>query len=251
MAKNLIFIFILGAIFGSFFKCLSDRFINHTKWWVGYSECEYCHHQLSFFDLIPLFSYLFLKGRCRYCHHKISFDYFISELLLAILFVLYVFDKDALDLNIINQLLFIAILFGIAICDIKSYEIPNILFVAIALNWLLFKVVFGFKIDEILIIILETSIIPIVLIIISFIMSKLLNKNVIGDGDIILYYLCSLYLKGIMNLFNLFLSCLIALIYLIISKKKKIPFAPMIAISTYLLMLYGEIILKYYLSLSI
>lgn len=67
-----IFIFILGAIMGSFAGALAWRLKNHKDWIRGRSECEHCHHQLAARDLIPIVSYLSLGGKCRYCHKKIG-----------------------------------------------------------------------------------------------------------------------------------------------------------------------------------
>ena len=75
-----IYIFITGITFGSFFTLAVYRIprredITHTR-----SYCPKCHHKLSFWDMIPLFSYIFLGGKCRYCKEKIRPRYFILEL---------------------------------------------------------------------------------------------------------------------------------------------------------------------------
>ena len=68
----LIIIFILGIYFGSFFTLATYRLpkgedITHT-----HSYCPNCNHKLGILDLIPVFSYLFLRGKCRYCKNKIG-----------------------------------------------------------------------------------------------------------------------------------------------------------------------------------
>lgn len=74
-------IFILGIVFGSFFTLAVYRIplkqdITHTR-----SYCPKCNHRLEFLDLIPIFSYIFLRGRCRYCKEPIRIRYFLLELL--------------------------------------------------------------------------------------------------------------------------------------------------------------------------
>lgn len=82
------FVFIFGTILGSFLNVLIYRIPLKLDFIKGRSFCPACHHQLSTWDLFPVFSYLFLKGKCRYCHEKISLRYPLIEGLTGILFVL-------------------------------------------------------------------------------------------------------------------------------------------------------------------
>ena len=92
-------IFLIGIVFGSFYTLAVYRIpkgqdITHTR-----SYCPKCNHKLSFLDLIPVFSYIFLGGKCRYCKEKIRPRYFIIELISGISFVAIAF---LMDLNIEN-----------------------------------------------------------------------------------------------------------------------------------------------------
>lgn len=83
-----IMIFIIGTVFGSFFTLAVYRIplkknITHER-----SFCPTCNHRLEFLDLIPVLSYLFLKGKCRYCGEKIRIRYFLLEILSGIVFVI-------------------------------------------------------------------------------------------------------------------------------------------------------------------
>lgn len=74
-------IYIIGVLLGSFFTLATYRIprkqdITHTR-----SYCPNCNHRLNFLDLIPVLSYVFLRGKCRYCKEKISPRYIIIELL--------------------------------------------------------------------------------------------------------------------------------------------------------------------------
>src|SRR5574344_1660691 len=88
---NIIFyiiIFVIGILFGSFYTLAIHRIpkkqdITHTR-----SYCPNCGHKLNFGDLIPVLSYVFLKGKCRYCKNKIKPQYLIIEILSGILFVM-------------------------------------------------------------------------------------------------------------------------------------------------------------------
>ncbi|MEI6532915.1 MAG: prepilin peptidase [Candidatus Roizmanbacteria bacterium] len=81
------FIFIIGLFIGSFLNVLADRLSNEETL-RGRSHCDSCKHILGIFDLIPLFSFLFLKGKCRYCKKKFSWVYPFIELFTGVFFAL-------------------------------------------------------------------------------------------------------------------------------------------------------------------
>src|SRR3989338_1260199 len=82
------FIFIFGLIVGSFLNSVVYRLEQCQSFIKGRSFCPYCKHQLSWLDLVPVFSFLILKGKCRYCQKKISWQYPLVEFFTGILFVL-------------------------------------------------------------------------------------------------------------------------------------------------------------------
>lgn len=84
-----IILFIIGIYFGSFFTLATYRLPKKENITHKHSYCPNCNHKLGFFDLIPIFSYLFLRGKCNYCNKKIGIRYFIFELLTGIVFVLF------------------------------------------------------------------------------------------------------------------------------------------------------------------
>jgi prepilin signal peptidase PulO-like enzyme (type II secretory pathway) len=73
--------FIFGSAFGSFLCVLIDRLSTGRSFISGRSYCEHCKRTLAPIDLIPVFSYLFLRGKCRNCRKKIPFRLFFVELL--------------------------------------------------------------------------------------------------------------------------------------------------------------------------
>lgn len=81
--------FLFGLCTGSFLNVVIYRLPIKMPISKGRSICPNCSHTLSALDLVPIFSFLFLKRRCRYCGEKISWRYFGVELLAAILFVLF------------------------------------------------------------------------------------------------------------------------------------------------------------------
>lgn len=128
-----IYIFLMGITFGSFFTLAVYRIpegknITHER-----SFCPKCKHKLAFWDMIPLFSYIFLKGRCRYCKEKIRPRYFLLELFSGIVFVLFAISIK-LNIYTLNMstiiyfifgLLYIAGLFIISGIDKEKKQIQN------------------------------------------------------------------------------------------------------------------------------
>ena len=94
-----LFFVALGMVLGSFSSFLSYRIPAGLPWiWnkegeVSYKRscCPHCHHPLGFFDLFPVLSWLYLKGRCRYCGQDISFLYPLVEISCAVLAVIVFF----------------------------------------------------------------------------------------------------------------------------------------------------------------
>lgn len=110
-------IYIIGVLLGSFFTLATYRIprkqdITHTR-----SYCPNCNHKLNFFDLIPVLSYVFLKGKCRYCKEKISPRYIIIELLSGLLYTILIFclKIDIYSFSIKDGLLwlFVTIIYSI------------------------------------------------------------------------------------------------------------------------------------------
>jgi len=125
-------VFLLGLSIGSFLNVLINR-LKNKKSILGRSECENCNHQLALLDLIPIFSFLFLKGKCRYCNKKISLQYIFVELITGILFVFafisqFYLSKSFSSLDIlvfIRNIFFIISFISIFVYDIKYMEVPD------------------------------------------------------------------------------------------------------------------------------
>ena len=128
-----IIIFIIGTLFGSFFTLAVYRLplkqdITHER-----SYCPNCGHKLSFFDMIPILSYIFLRGKCRYCKQKIRPRYLILEVLSGIVFVLFAMSiklsiyssNVSTIIYFIFGLIYIATLFIIAGIDKENYKIEK------------------------------------------------------------------------------------------------------------------------------
>ena len=92
-----IIIFIIGITFGSFYTLAVYRIPKGEDITHKHSYCPNCNHKLNIFDLIPVFSYIFLGGKCRYCKQKIRPRYLILEAISGLFFVMIAY---LMDLNI-------------------------------------------------------------------------------------------------------------------------------------------------------
>ncbi|OGH39337.1 MAG: hypothetical protein A3B44_02135 [Candidatus Levybacteria bacterium RIFCSPLOWO2_01_FULL_38_21] len=87
----LFLLFILGLAVGSFLNVLIDRIPQGESPFKGRSYCDKCKKTLKWYDMIPVLSFLILKGKCKYCKHPISFYYPLVEIVTGILFVVVFF----------------------------------------------------------------------------------------------------------------------------------------------------------------
>lgn len=129
-----IIFFVLGIIIGSFLNVVIFRFNTHRSC-LGRSGCLTCQKKLSWYELFPLFSYLFLKGRCKGCKTIISVQYpiveFITGLIFAGLFLkfknTFFLDTVGFTISYAYYALIFSIMIVISIYDLKHKIIPDIL----------------------------------------------------------------------------------------------------------------------------
>ncbi len=80
--------FIVGSCVGSFLNVVALRLQREEDFIRGHSHCEACLHKLSWKDLIPVLSWIGLKGKCRYCGRNISPRYWMVEVVSGGMFLL-------------------------------------------------------------------------------------------------------------------------------------------------------------------
>ncbi len=126
------FIFVIGLCIGSFLNVLAYRIPNRLDFVRGRSFCPACRHTLAARDLVPVLSWLFLRGKCRYCGAKISPRYCVVELLTGALAVLcgLVFG---LSLAALAAFAACCILLTVSLIDMDTQEIPDGLIIALAI----------------------------------------------------------------------------------------------------------------------
>ena len=240
-----IMIFIFGLVFGSFFNVVGYRIPNNMSIIFPESHCPNCNHKLKFYELIPVLSYVFLKGKCKKCKKRISIFYPFFELLTGILFLLS-YLVFGFNIKFFISITFISILIIISISDIKYYIIPDevlitgfiLLLIEFIINMLINKLgIFNGLIKPILNGLGSFAILYLFKTLGDF----MFKKESLGGGDIKLMFIIGLVLGFDMSLVTLFLSSFIALPLSVISLIKNdnniLPFGPYLSISAVILLL--------------
>ena len=222
-------IFMIGTCFGSFISCMAQRYIAHTSI-LGRSHCDYCGHTLHLLDLIPVLSYILLKGQCRYCHHKLNKNLLIHEVTAGFLFVLF-YNHDGLNTLYLSHICILTCFYIISIIDFHLYEIPD--------SYLLISLLTSFK----MIYLKESLLFLLFLILFVYLFYKIEGKEGLGGGDIKMLGVCTLSLGFYQTLSILSIACFLGIIFSFINKKKMIPFGPFIAIGWLTISLFDSFII--------
>ena len=237
----LLIFFIIGSIMGSFYHVLANRLSKEQSIISPPSHCEKCNHQLKWYELIPIISYIIQGGRCRKCKSKMSISYLLMEICTGILFAVCYHSFD-FTLELISALLFVSCLIITIISDIEYM---------IILDEVLIVSIFGIIIVDLFDIgVYETSMRILsglgafaTMLLIKKIGDVVFKQESLGGGDIKLMFLVGLVIGYPMAVCNIFFATFIAFpiaLYLLISKKDNIiPFGPFLSMSAILLYIWG------------
>ena len=234
--ERYIFIVIVSLIFASAIKCLVDS-EDKREFLFRRSYCASCHQELKAGDLIPIFSYLYKKGRCSYCNRKIPLDIFLYEIFTFITIVLFIiFQKQFIFISYFEVGIFIVLIF-LGIEDVKSFEVNDELFyLLIILNF-----------SSIYVHYYLFSFLDFICLIVIFHILYIFTRGGLGYGDIKIFCVLALNLnlfEGVYLLIFTFLYAGFFAIGLIILKKvkrkTKLPLVPFIALSYLTIILIRE-----------
>jgi len=250
----------LGLCFGSFVNAFVWRLHEGRDWVKERSECLKCHHQLSALDLIPVASWLYLRGKCRYCHTPIPDSPFV-ELTVPVLFVVSYFAWPlALTgvglLQFVLWLVFLVAFTALSVYDLKWYLLPDkVVFPLIGLTLVQLVVVtlWTGNVGQGALAVLSAAILT-GLFLLLYVVSK---GKWIGFGDvklaIVLGALAGTPLKAMFLLFVASaLGSLIALPLVIkgrAGRQTKLPFGPLLIAGTIVAVLWGQTVMDWYIGL--
>ncbi len=238
----IIFLFLIGSCFGSFYLVFATRLLKEEKFILSRSHCDNCKKILSWYELIPIFSYLFLKGKCSKCKKEINPLNIITELVTGFLFAFsyfyYGFSYNMYVFIIVSSLLLI-----IFITDFSEYIIlDSPLVVSSILIIILDLIYFDYK--YVLIHILSGIGLFFTMILIKLVGDKVFKRESLGGGDIKLSFVIGLILGFRLGLCSLILSTFLALPYsvafLMYKKNNEVPFGPFLVASLLVVFIFMD-----------
>lgn len=229
----MILFFIVGACLGSFYTVIGLRLPKGEKFCFSRSYCDECKHELSFIEMIPIVSFLFLRGRCRWCQCKVNsistYIEFFTGLLFAVSYYSYGFTYD-----LIISLGIVSLLSIVLVCDLTYLIIPDEILVFFSLYFIgiqFLKLGFMGMLSHIGIGIFLFF----VMYFIMLVGNKIFQKESMGGGDVKMMFLFGLVLDPLLGTLTIFLGSLFALplsLFLYFSKQEKvIPFGPFLVIA--------------------
>lgn len=254
-----IIIFLFGAAIGSFINVIVDR-LYVKSFLTGRSHCDSCGKELSFFELIPVLSYIFLKGRCKNCKTKIGIKHLCVEIVLGLLalitcklLLISYFDPMVLDYNLTSGILFsllytflFVLLSVIFLYDLRHKIVPlafSLLLLIVGIAFEIWKVIhFQSLYNGVHSTLFYLDLFSGILIALPFFLLNIFSKGKgAGMGDVIVFlgigYLLGFVYGVSAFLLSVWIGALVSLflIYFLpkkYNKKSAIPFAPFIVVAT-------------------
>lgn len=260
--------FVLGIVFGSFLNVVILRIPKEESVVFGASHCTSCGNALKPWHNIPLFSWLFLRGKCSYCKTSISIQYPLVELISGLIFVLLA-QKFGLSLPTLSIGLSFLMLLALSMIDFRYKMVPD----SLNLLAILFAVVGAWSLSGVMTNLQNALLFAGGFTLLRFALSYYLTSSIyraglptkttwnrhydrtpfieaMGEGDIMVAATMGALLGVKLALVAIFLSALLALpVMLAILKRSKeeqrVPFVPFLALATLIVYVYNSPILAY------
>lgn len=237
--------FLFGVLFGSFFNVVGLRLPKKEPFVSNRSICPACKRTLSWYELIPLLSILFLQGKCKGCHKEISPFYPIIEFITGLLFA-FSFAHIGFHVELITALLTISMLMIVLVSDLTYMVIPNQVLLFFLPLFIVMRMmqplqpwwsaiggaIIGFTLIALIIFV---------------------SQGGMGGGDMKLLGVLGIILGTKKIVLTFIIACslgaIIGLVLLavnVIDRKQPIPFGPYIVAATLLVYFYGEQLIQSY-----
>lgn len=248
----------LGLIFGSFVNALVWRLHEKRDWVSERSECPHCHHVLAPKDLIPVVSYLMLKGKCRYCKKPIQ-DTPLTELATPALFILsyLCWPTNFQGVGLFEFIVWLVFLIGfvaLAAYDLRWYLLPNKMvfpLVALAVVQILVQPIFYHYSWHVS---LDATLGALTLSGLFYVLFQVSDGTWIGGGDVKLAIALGLLagdpLRALLLLFFASMVGTLGALPMLIKNgmkaKLKLPFGPLLIAGMIIVELFGSSIISWY-----
>lgn len=250
-------IFVFGMVLGSFYNVVGYRLPIDMSIVYPSSHCPNCKHKLKFYELIPVFSYIFLFGKCRECKKRISLSYPFFEALTGFLFFIS-YIVFGINIEFFISITFISILIIISISDIKHYIIPDEVLI-IGSILIIVELIIKSIINDISF--FNGIMLPVlnglgafaILYLFKVFGDAVFQRESLGGGDIKLLFVIGLVLGFDMSMVTIFIASFIALPLSVISLIKNdnnvLPFGPYLSAAAIIILLSNlnlDIILQFF-----
>lgn len=236
---------ILGLVIGSFLNVCILRYQTQEPISKGRSHCPKCNHTLSWYELIPLFSWIGLRGKCKHCHKPISIQYPIVEALTAITYLI-LYLTFGITLDTLIYFIFASVLIYAAVIDLQTMIIPDRTHLICILCGIFLLILHPSSLNDKLI---GAVIISIPLFIIAY-----LTKGM-GYGDVKLMGAAGFVLGWQNILLAMMIGSITASIFGIISTrvnktslKSEMPLGPHLIFAILFCLIYGQALISWYLT---
>ncbi len=242
-----ILIFTFGIVIGSFLNVCIYRIPMHETVVTERSHCMKCGYQLAWYDMVPVFSFLILRGRCRKCKEPISPQYPIIEAINGILYVI-IFAVNGFEASSIIYCLLTSALIVLSVIDWRTYEIPFGINVYILVLGILHVFIDHANWSEYVIGFFCVSVFLELLLLVS-------SGRAIGGGDVKLMACAGLAIGWRNIILAFFLGCIIGSVIHLIRMKffradRMLAMGPYLAAGIFISMLWGEKMISAYLILA-
>ena len=230
---SFVIFFLLGIIMGELYGIIANRLSLDDEKLFSKSHCDKCFHKLRYYEVIPIFSYIYLKGKCRYCKKKIDIKNPIIELLTGILFVItyYLFG---LSYELLIGLGIISILVIVCVSDITYLIIPDEVIVFFSGYFIIFQYL-RLGINQTLEHVFIGVLLFLIMYSIMLIGDNIFKRESLGGGDIKLMFIFGLILDPLMGIVTIFIASVLALpislIFIKNTKNNAIPFGPFLLLA--------------------
>ena len=243
-------VFIYGIVIGSFLNVCIYRIPKEESIVTVNSHCMCCNHKLKWYDLFPLFSWIFLKGKCRYCGAKISVQYPIVEAVNGLLYVA-VFLINGWSVESALWCFVTSCLIVITVIDFRTMLIPVGSYMIILLIGIIHLCL---DLDNWLDYLLGAVCAGAFLLIIALLFRLITGKAGLGMGDIELMACAGMCLGLSKVFFAIVIGCIMGAIIegirIAITKNKgKFAFGPYLSVAIFICLLWGKNMFDWYMSL--
>ena len=224
-------VFVFGILIGSFLNVVIYRLPKGESIVFPASKCQSCQTPLKWYHNVPIFSWLFLRGKCGFCSEKISIQYPLIELTTGFIAVA-IFYKLGLTWHMPIVFAVFTLLLALVMIDYKDMEIPdNLNLLALAL-----AVVSPMVLTSLHDAVLAAGGVALLRYYVSF----FLDKEAMGEGDIIVAGTMGALLGFPAFFYALFLAAVLALVPSLMAKETDtaVPFVPFLAMGTFIVYIF-------------